>query len=407
VSGVGIYRGDLDSMEWSDLNAMPYDYYGIALGRSDGTLYAATNEITVKDGEIVDPDTALPDGVYSGVARNLDPCETECCGEEDWDYLFAGLGDGPEEWFDTEPSALRICGCLTIASNSLLWAIDFEPYDLAEGLYGTVWVYEDCVAKTGPNLLSPVDGTTIPCDTCDCQNTAFVLKWERLCVACSYDIEIMDEEGNVIAEWLDKTIAGDPPEWYVEAGVIEQCGATYQWHVRVADAESGEWLHSPWSDTWSFTVAAGKTTGVRLIAPENGITGIPTTGVPFSWSSTSNATSYDLILSANSDLSSPIASAELTGTAYTYTGPLDHSIPYYWQVRSWKNGNILSTSDIGVFTTTPEPAVVTEPSAPPPTVLNLPSAQRITPTWIYAVIGVSAALVAVVIVLIVRRRRRY
>ena len=195
----------------------------------------------------------------------------------------------------------------------------------------------------------------------------------------SYDIEIMDEEGNVIAEWLDKTITGDPPEWYVEAGVIEQCGATYQWHVRVADAESGEWLHSPWSDTWSFTVAAGKTTGVR----------------------------YDLILSANSDLSSPIASVELTGTAYTYTGPLDHSIPYYWQVRSWKNGNILSTSDIGVFTTSPEPAVVTEPPVPSPTILNLPPVQRITPTFIYAIIGIGAGLAAVVIVLIIRRRKRH
>ena len=27
------------------------------------------------------------------------------------------------------------------------------------------------------------------------------LKWERICNACSYDIEIMDEEGNVIVEW--------------------------------------------------------------------------------------------------------------------------------------------------------------------------------------------------------------
>ena len=38
---------------------------------------------------------------FSGVARNLDPCETACCGTEDWDYLICGLGtesDGPEDY---------------------------------------------------------------------------------------------------------------------------------------------------------------------------------------------------------------------------------------------------------------------------------------------------------------------
>jgi hypothetical protein len=46
--------------------------------------------------------------------------------------------------------------------------------------------------------------------------------------------------------------------------------------------------------------------------------------------------------------------------------------------------------------------VVEEAPAP---VINIPAAEKITPIWIYAVIGVGAALTALVIVLVVRSRR--
>ena len=49
------------------------------------------------------------------------------------------------------------------------------------------------------------------------------------------------------------------------------------------------------------------------------------------------------------------------------------------------------------------PPVVVEPTPAP--VIEIPPAQQITPTWIYAIIGIGAALAVVVIVLIVRTRR--
>jgi len=69
---------------------------------------------------------------------------------------------------------------------------------------------------------------------------------------------------------------------------------------------------------------------------------------------------------------------------------------------------LLTTSAIGVFNTgsepvTPPPPVVVEPTPAP--ILEIPPAQQITPTWIYAIIGIGAALAVVVIVLIVRTRR--
>ena len=64
-----------------------------------------------------------------------------------------------------------------------------------------------------------------------------------------------------------------------------------------------------------------------------------------------------------------------------------------------------------MFTTMTEPlpptppVEVTVPPAQPAPVINIPPTEMITPTWIYAIIGVGAALAIVVIVLIVRARR--
>jgi hypothetical protein len=293
-------------------------------------------------------------------------------------------------------------------TNTVLWAIDDDPYDVSDGSDGTVWSYEDCAAKKGPTLISPFDGAVIDCDDCFCQSEPFTLKWERLCLGCSWDIEIMDEAGNLIESIYVET-EGETPEEYFDGSVIEACGETYTWHVRLADTDC-ECVKSPWSETWSFTVAAGIGTGVELISPlfGNPDQGTNLTNVPFTWTAVADADSYSMVLSAFSNLSAALASIDTVGTAYTYTGMLEYDTAYYWQVTAWKDSAIISTSDIGAFTTMkravePPPPVVVEPTPPP--VINIPPAQQITPVWIYAIIGIGAALAIVVIVLIVRTRR--
>jgi len=273
VDGDGIFRTDITDGEWTDLTAMAYNYTGIVMAR-EGTLYASTAEITVDTTpaatatgldcmgrKLVGPcETGTDIYHYSGVARNLDPCETACCGTEDWDYLICGLNGGatePGEYFDSQPTALRICGCLSIDTNSVLWAIDTDAYDVQNGststyLYGQLWSYEDCAAKMGPTLTSPADGAVIDCEPCaGCDAANFTLKWERMCNACSYDIEIMDEDGNIIVEWVDETITGDPPSLFVDGTIdstvyVLECGETFTWKVREADTDC-ECIHSPWS----------------------------------------------------------------------------------------------------------------------------------------------------------------
>ena len=430
-----IYRTDITDGSWDNINAAKFPYHGVVVAR-EGTLYAVSYAIGVDSSKSLCEEgrfTTSGDEDYSGVARNLTPCETDCCGTEDWDYLIAGLApheyfDSSGEWFDNEPSALRICGCLTSDTNSVLWAIDTQCYDVTDGsgdndCCGGLWSYEDCAAKHGPELTSPEDGAVLSCDVCDtCAGAAFTLKWERMCLACSYDIEIMDEDGNTFAYIEDIEITGDPPTLYIGDtssfkysgqdiiySMIQiwelPCGRTYTWHVREANTETDECVHSPWSETWSFTIEASSANAVRLIAPEQGAVFAQRTGVGFSWSSVYDANKYSFVLSGNPNLSGALATAEVTGTAYAYSGTLDYEATYYWQVTAWKGSTMMSQSDIGTFAIASEEYIPPEPQPTPPPVVNIPPTQQITPTWIYAMIGIGAVLIVVVIVLIVRSRR--
>jgi len=432
-----IYRTDITDGAWDDMEAVPADYTGIAVGRSDGTLYASVDYIGYTESDLNDDNDIGPcDRVWSSdldecdedvpyvgsaVARNLTPCETACCGTEDWDYLVCGLDtipcegdDCPTEDFDSQTNALDICGCLTSATNTKLWAIDNNFYDVSDGSEGTIRTYEDCASKVGPTLISPAADSVIDCQACEgCGASPFTLKWNRICNACSYDVEIMDEDGNVVISLVDITVTGTTCTFYFNPGDREEffeelvCGSSYQWHVREANTDC-ECIHSRWSDTWNFTVATSSLNGVQLIAPTMAATDIGTTNIGFSWTSVPDATSYSFVLSPNANLSGALVSQEIGTTAFNYAGPLDNGKTYYWQVKAWKGTTLLSTSPVGVFTVgpapvAPQPPVVVQQTPPP--VINIPPAQQITPTWIYAIIGIGAALAVVVIVLIVRTRR--
>jgi hypothetical protein len=422
----GIYRTDITDGSWTNMNALDVPYTGIVMARTGGTLYAASGWIPAHMDMDCEHrfDTSFDLAqYYSGVARNLDPCETDCCGQETWDYLICGLNPGGER-FDAWPTSLRLCGCLTTDTNTVLYAIDIgADYDIGYdvvygpdsygGPYEGLWSYEDCAAKIGPTLTSPVNGSVLDCEPCaGCDAANFTLKWERMCEACSYDVQIMDENGNLIVEWVDEDITGDPPSLFVDGSMdgdyyYLDCGMTYTWHVREANT-SCECVHSPWSETWTFTVAVGALDAIQLLAPEKGAMDVPIENIGFSWTSVRNASSYSFVLSPNANLTGALVSQDMSTTAFNYVGPLDYSKAYYWQIIAWEDGTRLTTSSIGVFNTMAEPATPTPPvvvEQQPAPVINIPAAEEITPTWIYAIIGIGAALAVVVIVLIVRTRR--
>jgi len=419
----GIYRSTIADADFEDMEPCDFDYYGILISYPDGNpettadtggvLYAAYAEAGVTD---------FPD---SGVARCLNPASDLCCGNLSWDYLHAKLGDDVE--FNTQPSDLDLCGCLTSGTDTTLWAIDNARYyvgwdwvadEFDDSAAGRVWVYDDCFAKAGPDLIGVADGATIPSDPCYCYNEEFVLEWERDCNACEYEIQIALDEGfrHVVwdtTEWANKTHDRicesaielyKPPKPASPSLLVVQdmldCNEDYWWRVRSHYAETGEIIRSQWSDKWSFTVAVGPGGAIELTSPDDGATNVALEGVVFTWTAVADATGYDFALMDASG-GSIDSKTGLTGTSYAYSGKLSYDTAYTWQVSAMKNGNVLSESAVSTFRSVSESV---PPAEFPELVVNIPPAPG-TPAWVWAIIGIGAVLVITVIVLIFRTRK--
>ena len=370
------------------------------------------------------------------MARCLAPIVEICCGVglSEWDYLVVGLTcNTGAELFGMAPQALKICGCLTADSNSRLFAIDgyyagersyIADYDMCGGLDGTVWTFEDCYAKKQVELVSPADGFVVRADPCYCDNVPFTIMWERLCDACSYDIQISLDEGFTQLVDLDP-LTPIVLTWHVAPGTPLTPSAwlgawfigefSYYWRVRAADAETCQWIHSWWSEPLSFTVAPSvAAAAITLVSPVPGATGVAIKNVGFSWDIMATADKFDWVLSANADLTSPIESKTgLSNTAYTCTKTLTYGTTYYWQVTAYNDGAAISASAVGTFTTAAMGAFCcpvdglcfdTAEALQAHNAAEHPS-RPATPYWVWVVIAIGAVLVIVVIVLIFRTRR--
>jgi len=349
---------------------------------------------------------------FTGVARSLEREVTVCLTCLDWDFLHVGLtpddcqtGCPYSEGFEAEPDALKICGCLTPDSNTHLFAIDaWWDYDFCDNDFGSVWTFEDCYAKSAPEITSPADGFVVPADPCSCYSVPFTVLWDAMCDACSYDIEFaMDEDFDMpvrVNGQDDMTYhleEQDVPAFSIlggpEGGL--SCEMTYYVRVRAADAATGQIIHSWWSDPIAVKIAPSQAAGeIALVSPEPGAAGVAIEDVGFSWDLLATADAFDWVLDDNSDFSSPVESKTgLTATAYGCTKTLDYDTTYYWKVTAWNEGAAISSSAVGTFRTMVEPE---EPVTPPPAE---------TPFWVWVVIAIGAVLVIVVIVLIFRTRR--
>jgi hypothetical protein len=439
----GIYRWVIGtSDEWKDIGAEPYDYTGLVLSYPNGNTYtnADTGGVLYASYigywctyDFIDPFDCFKneDCWTTGVARCLSPAgEISCEKCVEWDYLTVGLPyEGSDEaFFRMVPNALKACGCMDPTTNTKLFAIGKVDYgyDMCKAEDFTVWTFEDCYAKKAPEITAPADGYTVPAD-CNCNNLPFSIKWDAVCDACVYDVQIALDPEFTDMFWQSSWEYVDSSEvWYQEGGKwtmgvqglgtalpsVLVCQVTYYYRVRAHQADTCQVIHSQWSDVRSVTVAPSAQQGaITLIAPVSGATNVPTKNVGFSWNLLAAANKFDWVLSANADLSSPLDSKNVTAKACTYTGTLTHGTTYYWQVIAYQDSTLVSTSAVGVFTTgalgpycDPTDGMCFDTLAE----LQAHQAQHpapATPFWVWVVIAIGAVLVIVVIVLIFRTRR--
>lgn len=127
---------------------------------------------------------------------------------------------------------------------------------------------------------------------------------------------------------------------------------TYYWRVRGYNANS----NGVFTSSFSFTTMLGK---VSLNSPLNGAQGIIAASGTLNWNTMNGATSYDLLISQNSDLSSPVVNTNVAGNSYNYAG-LSNNSTYYWAVRAKDSEGTGSWSDTWSFgTQIPAPTLLT------------------------------------------------
>jgi len=194
-------------------------------------------------------------------------------------------------------------------------------------------------------------------------------------------------------------------------------------------------------DGTPFVVVAGEAEADELDTPEiaapaSGADDVSLTPT-FAWGAVDDADGYFFELADNANFVLPLVKLDgdvgrLIVTAYAYVGELPYSTAYYWRVKAVSGtvefGDLLESDWVSaVFITKPEPEepippvvveeapvlpdiTITQPDIivqSPDVIVPLPAVVEtpITPSWIYVIIGVGAALVIALLVLIVRTRR--
>jgi hypothetical protein len=385
------------------------------LGYADGIQAAGDTALYVTDRE------TYGDLVNCGVFRSLNPDA-----EDADDVVFEELVDGLDPW-----TSLRNLWLTTDVSDdgcteNVLWSLEWEKNcDYCEGAGPDIWVWEDTLAQ--PVVLDmPLDEQKLT------KTTEATLSWNELCGADCYEVSLY----SYCAECPDNKLEVDlcldcepgetvicGPEidcWEVDEElwccpctedtciVVDDLepGTTYYWQVRVCQ---GKPYLSKWSEERTFTTALLPVPFAELCSPECGSQDIILTP-NFAWGEVDGATGYEVQLSTTETFTVGVVKGKTTVNAWVCPTTLEYATTYYWRVRAEKDG-IYSDWTYCMFTTMPEPeaptppVVVEEVPPSPPPVINIPPAEMITPTWIYAIIGIGASLAIVVIVLIVRTRR--
>lgn len=208
-----------------------------------------------------------------------------------------------------------------------------------EGLWSSAWNFTTVPAVPSvPVLYYPSNGATGV-------QTTVTLKWLSSIGASSYHVQVSLNntfQANVIDEDVNDTLYAIP------SGILS--GTTqYFWHVKASNIGGS----SAYSGPWSFTTGIAPPAAPVLVSPPNHSTGVPISGILFSWNTVAGANSYRIQISTSPTFSTTVANVN-TGsqTQYTHNSPvLNYNTMYYWRVRATNSGGDGLWSQVWDFTT--------------------------------------------------------
>ncbi|HOU41305.1 MAG TPA: S8 family serine peptidase [Promineifilum sp.] len=175
---------------------------------------------------------------------------------------------------------------------------------------------------SAPLLITPTNGQTLA-------TAEVAFEWGgvenatgyRLQVATDSDFnDLVVNDASLLNTSATKTLPGE---------------GTYYWRVRALGDEDG-----PWSEVWSFTIAFPACTvpdAPMLSDPADG-SSVGDLTPNFQWGAVMDATTYDIRVSKQPDVSNPIISDSSATAGYTVTTSLTDNETYYWRVRAHNNG---------------------------------------------------------------------
>jgi hypothetical protein len=340
-------------------------------------------------------------GPTGGIARTLDPRGVAPVVFEEVRVGFvggetlAGLGAA-----GTAANLL-----MTKGTSNTLYGIDTVAAPMV------IWNYTDNLcANVG--LESPLDGVTVA------GTDRATFTWRSLAdTATGYEIQV-NELSDFTGPDLGNALVEDT-SWSTGAGWFT-AGTKYYWRVRVIEPFESRYSGIFGAIPFSFTTRVGTVEAPIQVSPAPGAQGIILTPA-FDWLPVAGAVSYEVEVADNPDFAPLVTSGAPTSNIWAIDTSLEYATVYYWRVRGISEfGTPAGDWVVSIFTTeaapveAPPPVIVeTPPAQPAPEItlpapqvtVELPPQQVISPTWIYAIIGIGAALAVVVIVLIVRTRR--
>lgn len=131
-----------------------------------------------------------------------------------------------------------------------------------------------------------------------------------------------------------------------------QFNLTYFWRVRAYDGSS----EGPWSAVWSFTAIEPTLDAPTLTLPLNEAIGIAVEGVTLQWNTVTNANTYTLQVSTESNFGTFIYNGS-TSASSQYIENMTCETTYFWRVRASNLEVTSAWSQVWQFTTEDCPIV--------------------------------------------------